>query len=93
MSTRRLTEAPLYAELCNLANLVLRLVCYDLTSSYFETVAVGWQGFFLLAFGYSRDHRSYRPQIMTGLLVSSDGIPIVHQVFAGNAADVSTLPG
>jgi hypothetical protein len=34
------TEALLYSELCNLANLDLRLVCYDLTSSYFETVAV-----------------------------------------------------
>ena len=35
------TEERLYGELCNLANLDLRLVCYDLTSSYFETVAVG----------------------------------------------------
>ena len=87
------TEAHLYSELCNLANLDLRLVCYDLTSSYFETVAVGRRAFPSLAFGYSRDHRSDRPQIMIGLLVTSDGIPIAHHVFAGNTADVSTLPG
>jgi hypothetical protein len=87
------TEAHLYTELCNLANLDLRLVCYDLTSSYFETVAVGRRAFPSLAFGYSRDHRSDRPQIMIGLLVTSDGIPIAHHVFAGNTADVSTLPG
>jgi hypothetical protein len=87
------TEAHLYTELCNLANLDLRLICYDLTSSYFETVAAGRRAFPSLAFGYSRDHRSDRPQVMIGLLVTSDGIPIAHHVFAGNTADVSTLPG
>ena len=87
------TEAHLYSQLCNLANLDLRLVCYDLTSSYFETVAVGRRAFSSLAFGYSRDHRGDRPQIMIGLLVTSDGIPIAHHVFSGNTADVSTLPG
>ncbi len=86
------TEAHLYTELCNLANLDLRLICYDLTSSYFETVAAGRRAFPSLAFGYSRDHRSDRPQVMIGLLVTSDGIPIAHHVFAGNTADVSTLP-
>jgi hypothetical protein len=87
------TEAHLYSKLCNLANLDLRLVCYDLTSSYFETVAIGRKTFPSLAFGYSRDHRSDRPQIMIGLLVTSDGIPIAHHVFSGDTADVSTLPG
>jgi hypothetical protein len=69
------TEERLYGELCNLANLDLRLVCYDLTSSYFETVAVGRKSFPSLAFGYSRDHRGDRPRIVIGLLVTSDGIP------------------
>lgn len=87
------TEAHLYQELCNLANLDLRLVCYDLTSSYFETVAVGRKSFPSLAFGYSRDKRSDRPQIVIGLLVTGDGIPIAHHVFAGNTSDVSTLSG
>jgi hypothetical protein len=87
------TEAHLYQELCNLANLDLRLVCYDLTSSYFETVAVGRKSFPSLAFGYSRDKRSDRPQIVIGLLVTGDGIPVAHHVFAGNTSDVSTLSG
>jgi hypothetical protein len=85
------TEARLYAELCTLANLDLRLVCYDLTSSYFETVSVGRQSFPSLAFGYSRDKRPDRPQVVIGLLVTGDGIPIAHHVFAGNTSDVSTL--
>src|ERR1039458_9913471 len=86
------TEAHLYEQLCNLTNLDLRLVCYDITSSYFETVAVGQRRFPSLAFGYSRDHRSDRPQIVIGLLVTGDGIPIAHHVFSGNTSDVSTLP-
>jgi transposase len=45
-----------------------------------------------LAYGYSRDHRGDRPQIVIGLLVTGDGIPIAHQVFAGNTSDVTTLP-
>jgi hypothetical protein len=43
------TEAHLYEQVCNLTNLDLRLVCYDITSSYFETVAVGKMCFSSLA--------------------------------------------
>jgi hypothetical protein len=86
------TEAHLYSELCTFANLDLRLVCYDLTSTYFETQGGGRRNFQSLAYGYSRDHRGDRPQIAIGLLVTGDGIPIAHHVFAGNTSDVSTLP-
>jgi hypothetical protein len=87
------TEAHLYSELCNLTNLDLRLVCYDLTSSYFETTTTGTKSFPSLAFGYSRDKRPDRPQVVIGPLVTSDGIPIAHHVFPGNTADSSSLPG
>ena len=86
------TEAHLYARLCDLANLDLRLVCYDLTSTYFEGSARPSDRFPSRAFGYSRDHRGDRPQIVIGLLCTSDGIPIAHHVFAGNTNDASTLP-
>ena len=85
-------EAHLFAELCNLTNLDLRLVCYDLTSTYFEGEERTSERFPAKAFGYSRDHRGDRPQIVIGLLVTSDGIPIAHHVFSGNTADRSTLP-
>jgi len=87
------TETHLYARLTDLANLDLRLVCYDLTSTYFEGAVKATKAFPSRAFGYSRDHRSDRPQIVIGLLTTSDGIPIAHHVFAGNTADVTTLPG
>ncbi len=84
-------EAHCFTELCNLANLDLRLVCYDLTSTYFEGEERTSNRFPSKAFGYSRDHRSDRPQVVIGLLVTSDGIPIAHHVFSGNTADRSTL--
>ena len=86
------TEAHLYSRLCDLSNLDLRLVCYDLTSTYFEGAARPSGRFPSRAFGYSRDRRGDRPQIVIGLLCTSDGIPIAHHVFAGNTSDASTLP-
>ncbi len=86
------TERHLYARLTDLANLDLRLVCYDLTSTYFEGAVKPSEAFPSRAFGFSRDHRSDRPQIVIGLLTTGDGIPIAHHVFAGNTADVTTLP-
>jgi transposase len=87
------TEGHLYARLTDLTNLDLRLVCYDLTSTYFEGARPPSGRFPSKAFGYSRDHRSDRPQIVVGLLVTGDGIPIAHHVFAGNTNDATTLPG
>lgn len=87
------TEAHLYARLTDLTNLDLRLVCYDLTSTYFEGSTRPSERFASRAFGYSRDKRGDRPQVVIGLLCTGDGIPIAHHVFAGNTADVSTLPG
>ena len=86
------TEEHLYARLCDLANLDLRLVCYDMASTYFEGSARPSDRFPSRAFGYSRERRSDRPQIVIGLLCTTDGIPIAHHVFAGNTNDASTLP-
>ena len=86
------TEQHLYSRLCDLSNLDLRLVCYDLTSTYFEGQVQLSGRFPSRAFGYSRDHRGDRPQIVIGLLCSTDGIPIAHHVFAGDTNDASTLP-
>ena len=85
-------EAHCYSALCNLTNLDLRLVCYDLTSTYVEGDVAPSVRFPSKAFGYSRDHRGDRPQVVIGLLVTGDGIPIAHHVFAGNTNDASTLP-
>ena len=91
--SKELTEAELYSALCDLTNLDLKLVCYDLTSTYFEGSRQPSARFPSKAFGYSRDHRGDRPQVVVGLLCTGDGMPIAHHVFAGDTGDVTTLPG
>lgn len=86
-------EEHLFSRLCDLTNMDLALVCYDLTSTYFEAPGQRSDRFPSRAFGYSRDHRPDRPQVVIGLLCTGDGIPIAHHTFAGNTADASTLPG
>ncbi len=85
------TEELLYRRLTDLTNLDLRLALYDLTSTYFETSRGPSEKFSSRAYGYSRDHRGDRPQVVIGLLVTGNGIPIAHYVFPGNTADVTTL--
>src|SRR5512132_1120431 len=64
------------------------LVLYDLTSSYLEGRCCA-----LARFGYSRDGRRDKPQIVIGLLCAGDGCPIAVEVFEGDTADPSTLAG
>lgn len=62
------------------------LVLYDVSSSYFEGRCCP-----LAQYGYSRDHRGDRPQIVYGLLCTRDGLPVAVEVFDGNTADPATL--
>ena len=62
------------------------LVLYDLTSSYLEGRCCE-----LGRFGYSRDGKRAKLQIVFGLLCAADGCPVAVEVFDGNAADPSTL--
>jgi hypothetical protein len=62
------------------------LVLYDLTSSYLEGRHCE-----LARFGYSRDGKRDRRQIVFGLLCAADGCPIAVEVFEGDTADPSTL--
>ena len=62
------------------------LVLYDVTSSYLEGRRCE-----LAQFGYSRDHRPDRPQIVFGLLCTREGCPVAVEVFEGNLGDPSTL--
>lgn len=87
-----LVERHVYSGVCDLTNLNLTLACYDLTSSYVEGSPAPNPKFPSKAFGYSRDSRGDRPQVVIGLLCSGDGIPIAHHVFSGSTSDVSTLP-
>ena len=62
------------------------LLLYDVTSTYLEGRCCE-----LARYGYSRDHRGDRPQLVIGLLCAADGCPVAVEVFEGNTADPMTL--
>jgi Transposase DDE domain len=62
------------------------LVLYDVTSTYLEGRCCP-----LGRFGYSRDAKPNKLQIVFGVLCTPQGCPIAVEVFAGNTADPSTL--
>lgn len=43
----------------------------------------------LLDYGFSKAHRSDLKQVVVGVLMSKDGIPLGHEVFSGNSNDVT----
>jgi Transposase DDE domain len=62
------------------------LVLYDVSSSYLEGRCCP-----LAQFGYSRDGKHGKRQIVYGLLCAADGCPVAIEVFAGSTADPTTL--
>lgn len=84
---RQELEDQLFARITDLLSLPLRLIFYDLTSTYFEGEGVCE----LAEYGYSRDHRGDRAQVVIGLAVTQEGLPITHRVFPGSTVDVTTL--
>src|SRR2546428_2766303 len=62
------------------------LVLYDVSSSYLEGRCRP-----LAQFGYSRDGKRGKLQIIYGLLCAADGCPVAIEVFAGSTADPATL--
>ena len=67
----------------------VRMVLYDLTSTYFEGSGPAKLG----RYGYSRDHRGDRRQVMLAVATDTDGIPLHVEVLRGNRADNKTLQG
>ena len=64
------------------------LILYDVTSSYLEGRCCP-----LAAFGYNRDGKKGKKQIVFGLLCAADGCPVAVEVFAGNTGDPRTVGG
>ncbi len=62
------------------------LFLYDVTSSYLEGVCNE-----LAAFGYNRDRKRGKRQIVIGLLCNADGQPLSIEVFPGNTQDPKTF--
>ncbi len=64
----------------------MNLFLYDVTSSYTEGDKNEYSNF-----GYNRDKKRGKRQIVIGLLTASDGDPVSIQVFEGNRTDNTTF--
>jgi transposase len=62
------------------------LFLYDVTSSYLEGTENA-----LADWGYNRDGKKGKKQIVVGLLADSEGNPISTEVFTGNTNDLATF--
>src|SRR4051812_5463524 len=87
-------EAVFFAP-ADLLNLEVDLLFFDTTSSYFERDEpdpAGEDGApAFRAYGHSKDHRPDLPQIVIGLAVTREGIPVRVWVWPGNTNDMSVI--
>src|SRR4051794_18117442 len=96
----RVQEAVFFA-VADLLNLEVDLLFFDTTSTYFErdtedppSDAEGGEGAEagFRRYGHSKDHRGDLPQIVIGLAVTREGIPVRVWCWPGNANDAAVLP-
>ena len=80
-------EDALYWHIGDLLSLDVDLIFYDTTSVYFEIDDEDD----IRKRGHSKEGKGDCPQIVVGLAVTRDGIPVKSWVFPGNTADVSTI--
>src|SRR3954467_15856228 len=95
----KIQEAVFFA-VANLLNLEVDLLFFDTTSTYFErdtedsgdsnVEGGGAAGF--RRYGHSKDSRPDLPQIIIGLAVTREGIPVRVWCWPGNANDAAVLP-
>ena len=64
------------------------LVLYDITSCYMEGE---YKGSDLVDFGYNRDKKRGREQIVISLLCTKDGCPVAIEILKGNTKDETTV--
>lgn len=76
----------------DLFNQELDVVFYDLTTLYFESANDHPDDGELRRFGYSKNHREDLTQVILGLLVDKDGVPVGYQLFPGNTYEPHSLP-
>lgn len=63
------------------------LVFYDVTTFYFES----FEPDELRQRGMSKDRKTHETQVVLGLLIDNNGIPLAHELFPGNTAEMGTL--
>jgi hypothetical protein len=95
-------QESVFFSLANLLNLEVDVIFFDTTSSYFEVDAdgedddagggeAGADAGSLRRRGHSKDHRPDLPQVVVGLAVTREGIPVRVWVWPGNRNDQTLI--
>ena len=80
-------EKKLFEQRTNLFNYKLDIVFYDVTTFYFESQKADK----LKDFGFGKDGKINEVQVVMGLLIDKESMPVAYELFQGNTTDVSTL--
>lgn len=65
----------------------VNVALYDVTTYYFESQEADT----LRSFGFSKDNKVNQVQVVMGLLIDDQGIPIDYELFAGNQNEFATM--
>jgi hypothetical protein len=79
-------QAEIEDGLFRIRNKDIKLFLYDVTSSYLE----GEKNYYG-RYGYNRDKKKGKQQIVIGLLCDGEGEPVAIEVFSGNTNDTKTV--
>jgi transposase len=86
----RVQEAVFFAA-ANLLNLEVDLLFFDTTSTFFQREGEEAGPGAFRVYGHSKDHRPDLPQIVIGLAVTREGIPVRCWCWPGNTNDMTVI--
>ncbi len=86
---REIIHKEVYFAVADLLNLEVDLIFFNTTSTYFEMDDEDEDG--LRQYGHSKDHRPDLPQVVIGLAVTKEGIPVKCWTMPGNTSDMKTV--
>jgi transposase len=86
---RDVIHKEVFFAVADLLNLEVDLIFFDTTSTYFEMDEEDETG--LRQYGHSKDHRPDLPQVVIGLAVTKEGIPVKCWTLPGNTSDMKTV--
>lgn len=84
---KRTVQQISYAHTLKILNNNINIVFYDVTTLYFESKEEDD----LRKPGFSKDGKHQNPQIVLGLLVSTDGYPLAYEIYKGNKFEGDTM--
>lgn len=70
----------------------LDFVLFDTTSIYYYDGEEKINEKSILRYGFSKDGKGNLKQVIVGVLMTKEGVPIAHEVFPGNKSDLKSFP-